>query len=99
MSGGPGGASRPHAQQVRVGVEGVAHAGLGADRHGGVGGGESRAGAAPPGVVSLVWEDYQGSSYGSRLLCMEAALTLTPLVILTLCGETFSAVTEEGSAW
>lgn len=59
MSGGPGGASRPDAQQVRVWVEGVAHAGLGADRDGGVGGGEGRAGAAPPAVDSLVWEDYQ----------------------------------------
>ena len=43
----------------------------------------------------VVLEPHQGS----RLLCTEAALTLTPLVILTLWGDAFSVVTEEGSAW
>ena len=49
MSGGPRGTPGPHAEKVRVRVEHVGHPGLGgANRHGGVGGGERRAGATPP---------------------------------------------------
>ena len=49
MSGGPGGTARPHTEQVGLRVEHVGHPGLrGAHRHGGVGGGQGRAGAAPP---------------------------------------------------
>ena len=49
MSGGPGGTARSHTEQVGLRVEHVGHPRLGgAHRHGGVGGGEGRAGAAPP---------------------------------------------------
>ena len=48
MSGGPGGTARPHTEQVGLRVEHVGHPRLGgAHRHGGVGGGEGRAGATP----------------------------------------------------
>ena len=49
MPGGPGGTPGPHAEKVGLRVEHVGHARLrGAHRHGGVGGGEGRAGATPP---------------------------------------------------